>query len=278
MIHDVIAERLPRHIFPTFGGRIRWRMKSMLGLAQADRILTVSEYSRRALTEQFGLPLESIAVVGEAPDPVFRRIDNTALPVGLRERGLAADGRLIIYVGGFGPHKNLPRLLDAFEAIVGERGYVDVTLLLVGDYEGDAFYSEYARLRRRVEQSKIRPRVVFTGFLPDEDLAALLNCSAFLVLPSLMEGYGLPAVEAAACGLPAMVTRNSPIPELLGDGALPVDPDRTVDLRQGMARLLDDPGLRRRMGEAARAAVATLTWETAARELLDVLEDAPTRR
>jgi glycosyltransferase involved in cell wall biosynthesis len=272
MIHDVIAERLPRHIFPTLGGRIRWRLKSMLGLAQADVVLTVSEYSRRALAEQFGLPSGSIAVVGEAPDPIFQPQQGADLPQHLRELGLSRESRLIAYVGGFGPHKNLTRLLDAMAKVAADARFADVTLVLTGDYSGDSFYSEYAGLRRRVEELRLQRRAVFTGFLPDEDLVALLNCSCFLVLPSLMEGYGLPAVEAAACGLPVLVTRNSPIPELLGEGSLAVDPDRTEEIYRSMVLLLEDLELRGRMGAAARAASQRLTWEQAARELVRVVE------
>jgi glycosyltransferase involved in cell wall biosynthesis len=149
-----------------------------------------------------------------------------------------------------------------------------VALVLAGDHQGDIFHSEYSQLRQRVERSKLRSRVLFPGFLPDGDLVDLLNSSLFLVLPSLMEGYGLPAVEAAACGLPVLVTRNSPIPELLGAGAIAVDPDRTQDLRQGMLRLLDDAPLRRQMGDTARTATQDLTWGEAARKLMQVFERA----
>lgn len=274
MIHDVIAERLPRHIFPTLAGRLRWQLKSTLGLAQADRVLTVSEYSRRALVEQFGLSSASVAVVGEAPDPVFRPLANAELPAKLRELGLTADSRIVTYVGGFGPHKNLARLVDAFARIAAERRCDDVRLVLAGDYSGDPFYSEYGRLRRIVAERGLQARVVFPGFVPDDELAGLLNRSAFLVLPSLMEGYGLPAIEAAACGLPVVVTVASPIPELLGVGALAVDPYRTEELRAAMIRLLEDGELRGTMGDAGLAAAARLTWDAAARSLLGVVEES----
>jgi glycosyltransferase involved in cell wall biosynthesis len=270
MIHDVIAERLPRHIFPTFGGRVRWHLKSVLGLAQADLVLTVSEYSRSLLAGQFGLSAGDIAVVGEAPDPVFQPRPGACTPRALLARGVSQGSRLIAYVGGFGPHKNLRRLLDAFAKVATEPRFADVKLVLAGDYSGDAFHSEYALLKQQVDKLNLASRAIFTGFVPDAELVDLLNCSTFLVLPSLMEGYGLPAVEAAACGLPVLVTRNSPIPELLGEGALAVDPDRLEDLRHGMVRLLDDPARRRRMGRAARAAAEQLTWQAAAAELVRV--------
>jgi glycosyltransferase involved in cell wall biosynthesis len=272
MIHDVIAERLPRYIFPTLGGRVRWQLKSTLGLAQADRVLTVSEYSRRALVEQFGLSSSAVAVVGEATDPVFRPLIHPEMPSKLRDLGLSPRSRIVTYVGGFGPHKNLVRLIEAFAKVAAEPRFADVTLALVGDHSGDVFFSEYARLQRLVEDRGLTSRVVFTGFVADEDLVGLLNCSAFLALPSLMEGYGLPAVEAAACGLPVLVTRNSPIPELLGDGALAVEPYLTSEIRAAMVRLLDDSDLRARMGDAARLAAARLSWAEAARSLLNVVD------
>jgi glycosyltransferase involved in cell wall biosynthesis len=249
-------------------------LKATLGLAQADRVLTVSEYSRRALVEQFGLSSESVAVVGEAPDPVFRPLEDREPPRLFREFGLSPGCRVITYVGGFGPHKNLARLLEAFGALAAEPRFADVTLILAGDPTGDSFYSEYARLRRLVEERRLQERVIFPGFVADEELVGLLNSSAFLALPSLMEGYGLPAIEAAACGVPVLVTKNSPIPELLRGGALAVDPYRTGDVRQAMVRLLDDAGLRGRMGIAARAAAAGLSWEAAARSLLRVVDAA----
>jgi glycosyltransferase involved in cell wall biosynthesis len=165
-------------------------------------------------------------------------------------------------------------LLDAFAKVVVEPRFADVSLVLVGDHSGDVFYSEYSRLRGFVDERGMQSRVFFTGFLADEDLACLLNCSAFLTLPSLIEGYGLPAIEAAACGLPVVATSNSPIPGLLGAGALAVDPYRTENLRQGIARLLEDAQLRARMGVSAQAAAAKLTWEEAARALLRVVDDA----
>ena len=273
MIHDVIAERLPQHVFPTLAGRTRWRLKVALARWQADWILTVSEFSRRALVEHFGLKPDKVKVIGEAPHPIFRQLPDATIPAELIQKGVQPDSRLLTYVGGFGPHKNLLRLLDAFEAIASEPDFVDVLLMLVGDYESDPFYSCYPELRQKLAGSRIEPRVVFTGFLPDSDLVQLLNCSSMLVLPSLMEGFGLPAVEAAACGIPAVVTRESPLGELLAGGALTIDPQKTEDLQQAIGSLLSDDSLRRKMGREALQAARRLSWEQAAKQWLSLLEE-----
>ncbi len=275
MIHDVIAERFPKHVFPNRSERFRWRLKSALARAQADRLVTVSEYSRRGLIDHFGLRPEQVAVVGEAPDPVFRPIEPARLPSSVRGAGIEDHHRLVTYVGGFGPHKNLSRLFDAFARLTSEPRFDDVRLVLVGDYEHDSFSSEYQALRSDLRRQSHESKIVFAGFLPDEDLAQLLNRSAMLVLPSLMEGLGLPAIEAAACGIPAVVTRNSPLPELLGEGAIAVDPLRPAAIAEALTRWLDDSELRARAGRCALAAARGLSPLREAAELRNLLGQIP---
>ena len=273
MIHDVIAERLPKHVFPTLAGRTRWRLKATVGRQQADWILTVSDFSRKELVKQFGLRPDKVKVIGEAPHPIFRQLPDATIPAELIRKGVRLDSRLVTYVGGFDPHKNLSRLLDAFSGIAKERDFSGVLLVMVGDYESDPFYSGYPGLRQKLAGSGMESRVIFTGFLPDSDLVQLLNCSSMLVLPSLMEGFGLPAVEAAACGIPVISTRESPLGDLLGGGTLTIDPAKTEDLQRAMARLLNDDSLRREMGREALRAAARLSWEQAARQWLSLLEE-----
>ncbi len=273
IIHDVIAERLPQHVFPNQTGRMWWRLKSKLARAQADRIVTVSEYSRRTLIAEFGLEADRVKVVGEAPDPIFRPLAETALPSAVTNQRVKQHARLLTYVGGFGPHKNLSRLLDAFEKLSAQPRFDDLLLVLVGDYETDPFYSGYGELRKRLAGSAIEQRVIFPGFLPDEDLVQLMNCSSLIVLPSLMEGFGLPGVEAAACGIPVVATEQSPLKELLGDGVLAFDPYDAGALQRSIERVLEDESLRRRMSQAALRAARTLGWRQAASELIGWMEE-----
>ncbi len=273
IIHDVIAERFPGHVFPNRAERLRWRFKSALARAQADRLLTVSDYSRRELVDHFGLSPDQVAVVGEAPDPIFRPRPEARLPAAVRRLGIGDGDRLIAYVGGFGPHKNLSRLLEAFARLAAEPRHDDLRLVLVGDYENDSFSSEYKALRAVRRGEPHESKIEFAGFLADEELTDLLNRSTMLVLPSLMEGLGLPALEAAACGIPAVVTRNSPLPELLGEGAIAVDPLSPAEIAQAITRLLDDDELRLRAGREALAAARRLSSRDAARELGAILRE-----
>src|SRR5205814_6548454 len=128
--------------------------------------------------------------------------------------GLAGGRRLIICVGGFSPHKNLPRLVEAFGHLADRPDCGDVDLVLAGGYERETFHSAYEETRERIRTLALDRRVILTGLLSDADLVALLNLATVLVLPSLTEGYGLPALEAAACGCPVIATAESPLPEL----------------------------------------------------------------
>ncbi len=278
IIHDVIPEKLPAQVFPTALGRFYWGMKSAAARRQADLILTVSEYSRRALAEHFGEPMERIQVVGEAADPVFRVLENPTLSERLLRLGLSPDQRLLVFVGGFSPHKNLLELLEVFAAIADRPACGDLRLVLIGDQQRDAFHSCYRQVEYRAAQPPLQGRVVLAGFVPDEELVGLLNLATALVLPSRLEGFGLPAIEAAACGLPVVATIASPLPELLGEGALYVDPSDTASLRWALERVLTDADLRQRLRDHGLRAAAALSWSNAAKELLSIFDQISVTR
>lgn len=119
----------------------------------------------------------------------------------------------------------------------------------------------------------LQDRVIFTGHLEDKDLLVLLNRAEALVLPSFLEGFGLPGLEAAACGTPVIATTESPLPGLLGDGVLAVDPHDRAGWRQAIERVLSDPALRARMNVAGQAAAGRMSWSHAARQLLAVFDE-----
>ncbi|RME74570.1 MAG: glycosyltransferase family 1 protein [Chloroflexi bacterium] len=272
IIHDVIAEKFARLTLPTPTARLFWKAKVALGRRQADAIITVSDYSRRHIIEHFNLPPERVHVVGEASDPVFRRLNRPSLSPRLRSLGLRTDHRMVAYVGGFGPHKNLTTLVNAFARLAADPALADVRLVMVGENKKEIYLSDFQTIQRQVDRLGLAGRVIFTGFLSDEELVILLNCAAVLALPSLMEGFGLPAVEAAACGCPVVATTASPLPDLLGDGGLYIDPYRQDELEDALRRVLTSPARQQQMSRAALTAAQQLTWEAAARQLLQVIQ------
>ena len=224
VVHDVIIERFPQLTLPRRASRWFWKVKAALGRWQASALVTVSEHSRQGIVEHFGVKPERVFVVGEASDPVFQVLDAPRLTARLESLGIPRNRPLVVYVGGFGPHKNLETLVEAFACLSGRNGSRDARLILVGEYVKEVFHSSFAAVKSQVQRLGLSERTVFTGYLPDDELVMLLNLATVLVLPSLLEGFGLPAVEAAACGLPVIATTASPLPGLLGEGGLYVDP------------------------------------------------------
>jgi glycosyltransferase involved in cell wall biosynthesis len=271
LIHDVIAETYPQLTLPRRASRFFWELKTALGRRQADAIVTVSEYSRRGIARHFKLPPERIFVVGEAADPVFRVLDNARITHRLGALGINAHDRYVVYVGGFGPHKNLERLVSVFSRLAAQPAFEDVRLVMVGEYKKEVFHSYFGTIRRQVEELGVADRVVFTGFLPDDELVVLLNLATALVLPSLIEGFGLPAVEAAACGCPVIATTESPLPELLGEGGIFINPLAAEELEAALKRVLESAELREKMRTNGLVAAGRLTWEAAARQMMNII-------
>ena len=269
-IHDVIAEEYPELVFPEPRRRRWWNLKSRLARWQADYVMTVSRYAARGVVERLRWPDDRLWVVEEAPDPVFRPLPRAEIRSDLlRRHGLDADQPFVLYVGGVNPHKNLPLFAEAL-AEVRSAG-ADLKLVIVGDIEGDRFTPGIAELKARVAELGLDPAVTFAGRLEDVELVHLLNAARAVVLPSRSEGFGLPAVEGAACGTPALATRNSPLPELLRDGGVFFDPTDRGAMEIGLQRVLD-PDERARMGRAALEAVRHLGWDRSAQGLLDRLD------
>jgi glycosyltransferase involved in cell wall biosynthesis len=272
MIHDVIAETYPHLTLPSRAARLAWKAKVALGRCQADVIATVSDYSRQGILERLKVAPERVFVVGEANDPIFRVLEKPMLTPRLASLGITADVRSVVYIGGFSPHKNLKALVAVFAKLATRSAFSDVQLVMVGEYEREVFHSYFGTIKKQVADLGMADRVLFTGYLPDEELVVLLNLSTVLVLPSLMEGFGLPAIEAAACGCPVIATSASPLPTLLGDGGLYVDPVKSEDLELALTRVLVSEALRQRMREAGLAAARQLTWDAAARQMISLIK------
>lgn len=272
--HDATAERHPKLIFPTFRSRLFWRIKSRLALRQADRLVTVSRDARQQIAETFGYPADKISVISEGPDPIFRELADPALLADTRDRlGLPAELPLILYVGGISPHKNLDGLFRSLAQTPGPWHAV-----LVGDYENDSFWGCYEELRELAEELQLSDRITFTGYLPDAELVCLYNISTLFILPSFSEGFGLPVVEAMACGVPVAASSRNSIPEVLGDAGILFDPTNIREMTDAVTRMLADKALRDEFRVRGREQSQLYTWERGAQQMMEVLEDVARTR
>jgi glycosyltransferase involved in cell wall biosynthesis len=274
-LHDTIADDLPELALPSMRDRRLWRAKQWLALRSAARIFTVSEVSRAAIARLHDVPPEQVPIVTEAPDPVFTAGAPAESPRLLRELDLVED-RFVLYAGGISPPKIVVGLVDAY-ASVARRLSDPPPLVLVGDLETETYASAAAHVRDRIAAHGIAEQVRLPGFVPDRTLAALYANAAVVTLPTLAEGFGLPAVEAAACGAPLVLSDLPAHRASIGDAALFVPPGDTPALEQALERALGDSELRRDLGDRAHDAVAGRTWAAAADALALILHDASRR-
>ena len=265
-IHDMMADHHPERVFPNWQSKVFWKLKQNLALRQADMILTVSNHAKQQIVDYFRIPDARVIATTEGPSEVFTHIPNPAGAAQILERyGLKPGGPFVLYVGGISPYKNLDVLVDAFHRLAADPLFVGHKLVLVGDYKGDVFYSHYAGLKADIEQRGLADRVLFTGFVPDNELVVLYNMARALVLPSLEEGFGLPAVEAMACGTPVIASDRGSLPEVVGSAGLFFDPSRPDVLVTVLRDVLNSESIRDRMSLAGLERSRLFTWELGAK-------------
>jgi glycosyltransferase involved in cell wall biosynthesis len=274
-VHDAIADRFPELTLPSRRARLFWRAKVSLALWQARRVLTVSDYAANDIADVLGVPRSRIRVAVEAPSAIYTPSPSCEVIRHAAARAGLPDGaRWFIYVGGFNPHKNVDLLVRAHARLVRDTGPLAPYLVLVGTLSDDVFHGAQADIRRAIAEEGTSDRIIWTGFVADEDLRHLHSGALALALPSTCEGFGLPAVEAAACGTPVVATTASPLPRLLEGGGLFVDPGDLPALASALATLAGDETTRLRLAACALSRARALSWTRSAEAAIAALEEA----
>jgi glycosyltransferase involved in cell wall biosynthesis len=221
-------------------------------VATADRILCVSATTARDLAEHLGVAGERVDVTPLGTDLVPASDEEVAR---LRAR-IGLDGPYLLGLGTLEPRKDLPTLVRAFAILAGELPHTLVLAGLAGWGAGE--------LRGAVAASGVAERVRLTGYVPEQDKAALLSGADLLAYPSRYEGFGLPVLEAMACGTPVVTTTGGSLPEVAGDAALLVPPGDAEQLAAAAAKLLGDQAAWADQARRGRARAAGFTWERCA--------------
>jgi glycosyltransferase involved in cell wall biosynthesis len=273
-VHDAIAERFPELTLPSRRARLFWRAKVKLAIWQSRLVLTVSNYSARELVDVLAIPSERLRVALEAPAEAYRPSTAASDLDSARKRlQVPEDARWFVYVGGFNPHKRLDRIVRA-HAKAAAQVKNPPYLVLVGSADRDDFHKDVGAIKREIEGAGTGDLVRWTGFVADDDLRHIHSGATAAVLVSESEGFGLPAIEAAACGAPVIATTESPLPELLEGGGIFVNPSDEAGLTAAMIRMLTDEPARRAMGERARQRAAELSWDRTAAAVLSAIHEA----
>jgi glycosyltransferase involved in cell wall biosynthesis len=272
-LHDAMTEKRPDLFFATRQDRLRWRIKLSLARRQARCIVSPSEQARRDVARAFGIPPAKIGRIGEAAAAGFVPIDDAATIRATLERyGLATPPPIVLYVGAVSPHKNIEGLARAFARLESA-----CQLVIVGEIENDSYLGSSQQVRSVIDTLDLGGRVSCLGYVPDADLAALYSAAALLVQPSLHEGFGLPVLEAMACGTPVAVSAREALLDLVGDAGLLFDPESIEDMAATIDRLLRDGDLRRDLRQRGLAKAREYSWKSAAEQTMSVLMDVAVR-
>jgi glycosyltransferase involved in cell wall biosynthesis len=254
----------------------RWHF--LRGLRQASRIIAVSDSTRRDLENLISVPPWSIRRVYNAPDPGFFVDPSTDLADRQRimER-YQINHPFLLYAGNIRRHKNVPRLVEAFtvvrEQLAQHPLYCDLRLVIIGDT-----ISQYPAVRQAVIKSRVENVVRFLGFVPFDTLRCFYESAAAFVFVSRYEGFGLPPLEAMACGTPVVASNVSSIPEVVGDAAMLVNPENVFEIARAIKEVLCDPGLRQELITRGRRQASRYSWERTAREVLSIYQEIAEER
>ena len=268
-IHDIHPVLFPEY-WNRPGGRrsyLALRAHIPLALKRAARILTPSEYTRQTICQRFGIAPARIVVTPEAADPFF-----FAPPAGEEIEAMQrrfGDGEFFLHVGALSPHKNVTGLIEAFARLRQRPAGRHIRLVLVGT---SAHGYGQRSLRPLIERLDLTDAMTLTDYVDETMLRALYRSAIALILPSFAEGFGLPALEAMACGTAVVISRTGALCEVAGEAALRVDPHDPAELAQVMERLLTEPELRRTLIALGRSRAASFSWERTARQTLEVYE------
>ena len=268
VVHDALPETVPELVLGSSRTRLLWKGKTWLACRQASTVATVSEASAMEIRNRLPLkPGSDVLVLTEGVDSVFAAATQ-AEDRELREPWVSDGDPYVLYVGGLSPHKRVAALLHAFGRVAAAPGNGRLKLVLAGPGGLDSFRSDDAQMAVAMDGlGERRDRVVHTGFVPDTTLAALYRGAACVALPSLVEGFGLPALEAMACGAPVLAARTPALEEVCGDA---VDYFAEIDqLPEALARMLSDEPRRAHLRAAGPLRSRRFSWDEAARRWLE---------
>ncbi len=262
MVHDMAVFAYPE--------TLSWRTKYMLGMTlrkstkRADHLLTVSEFSKREMVSYLKLDPEQITVVPNGVDFSRFHTGYSKEAIASVTRKLGIEGDYFLYLGTLEPRKNIPRLIEAYALL--QKKLEKVPRLVLAGRKGWLYESIF----ERVQALGLQKDVLFAGYVSDEDTPPLMAGAKAFVFPSLYEGFGMPPLEAMACGTPVIVANTASLPEVVGESGLYVDPFDIGSMVEAMERIVLDAELCRQVSASGMEHASHFTWENSGKILASV--------
>ena len=261
-IHDLIPLDHPEWFNRRFAAWYQWLLPRLARKIQ--HIIAISHFTKQRIVERLGVRPDRVTVIPNGVDERFASQTPEQIKAVSRSLGISAPA-YVLCVGSLEPRKNLRRLLQAWVRIQPSLG-TDVDLVVAGA-RGSSRVFESVRL------DPLPPQVHFTGYVSDEQLPALYSGALALVYPSLYEGFGLPPLEAMACGTPVVTSNGTSLPEIAGDAAVLVDPEDVDSIAEGILRVVSSSALRDNLRRLGLDRASRATWESTAQQTLQLLLD-----
>ncbi len=260
-IHDLIPLKCPPSM-PSIIGRAYYQKANRRAIAKAKMVVVVSESTKKDIQEIFDVTEERIRVIPHGVGNNFQVVRDKSLLDEVK-RKYRIRSKFILNIGNSKPHKNWAGLIESFALLRKETK--DYQLVLVGGR--DSRFSEAVKLIKKLE---LEEDVLITGFVAEKDMPLLYNAAEILVFPSHYEGFGLPVLEAMACGTPVICSNSSSLPEVAGDAALMVDPNDGEGLAASMKKVLAEQRIRQDLSEKGLKRIEQFSWKKAAQRTLEV--------
>ncbi|MBU2568275.1 MAG: glycosyltransferase family 4 protein, partial [Elusimicrobia bacterium] len=235
-------------------------------IKRSKYLISISEYTKNDLCKYYDVQPDRIVVIPLAADEIFNMIEDKERIIAVL-RKYKIDERYILYVGNLGPHKNLHRLVNVFEKLKRVHGIPHKLVLCGKKYWGQEIIETIHRLNLQEE-------ILVLDYIPDEDLPYIYSGAEMFVFISLYEGFGLPVVEAMACGVPVIASNTTSIPEVVGDAGILVNPLNEEEILTAILKVLNDRQLKKELGLKGINRAKTFSWEKTARETLEVFKRA----
>lgn len=264
-IYDLAIDRLDLPSRKLFGQRLSF-VRTRRTARRATRVVTISEQSAVDIMELYGVARDRISLVSPAVGPEFYPVTDQDQIKATKVRCGLGDSSFILAGGGSEPRKNISRLIEALGYLNHFR--LDTKLVVVGGM-GHGSEAIYETVRR----TGLSSSVIFPGFVALEDLRALYSSCRAFVFPSLYEGFGMPVLEAMACGAPVVTSKVSSLPEVAGDAAIFVDPLDSKDIAGSLVRILEDVNLQEDLRHAGKIRARAFTWEKSAQNLFQIYSE-----
>ena len=256
------------HFQNLFTKRDFLQLKNWTGysIKNAKKIITISESSKKDIERLYQVPSEKITVAYCGYDDEHYGVIKNKEKINEIKQKYNIVGNYVVFLGTIQPRKNLKKLIEAFKNID------DIKLVVIGKTSGPGrsgwMYQEILDLPKRLG---IDDRVIFTGFMPAEEVPYIFSGAQAYVLPSLWEGFGIPALDAMACGTPAIVSNISSLPEVVDEAGLLVDPNSVEEIEQAVKKITTDKKLREKLSKKGLEQVKKFSWEKMAKEVISVL-------